>query len=292
MAAQRPHPLTTLLKKALFRLASGAFIVVQIGLLAFLVWTISEIIPDPNYFLLGTLLILFFAGPFLIGAFSYFVFQRMTREEYLGTEAERWLAERQAAKQKGIKRRKSLRRWALWIPSVSVLFFCLFLDETWPPVSRLFHPSAGNLLGYKVPIPLNWAVVMNEPDAGGEHTWSYVRAIRGRGMLRNSIDLFIGRKPSIAMSSITFYGASPKDEFAGLSLAPYNNKPITTRTYSLGSLTLTCEEFHARDRWIAEESRIIQCLTPKRDFSGEFEANGEDDPKDFLEIVRAIKKVQ
>ena len=40
----------------------------------------------------------------------------------------------------------------------------------------------------KFQIPLNWAVVMNEPDAGGEHTMvlTYANRIRGRGMLRNS----------------------------------------------------------------------------------------------------------
>ncbi len=74
---------------------------------------------------------------------SYFLFQRFTRAQYALAESERWLSERHKWDARQMRRRNRARRWVIWIPALSVLLFCLFLDETWPPVSHLFHPAAG-----------------------------------------------------------------------------------------------------------------------------------------------------
>jgi hypothetical protein len=112
-----------------------------------LVVVASELIPQDYYFLQVTLVTVFLLSPFAIGASSYFVFQRFTRVQYTLAESQRWVAERRNKDARRIQRRNRLRRWAVWIPASSVLLFCLFLDETWPPATHLLYPRSGRPVG-------------------------------------------------------------------------------------------------------------------------------------------------
>jgi hypothetical protein len=291
VAEQKPNPLLRLLNQALFRIAFGGFIVVQCVLFALLLWAVSEIVPEPNYFLLGILLVLVFAGPFLIGAFSYLVFRRITREEYLRAEADRWLAERHDANPSRIERLKRLRRWAVWIPALSVLLFCLFLDQTWPPLTHLLHPNYGRLGAYRVPLSLDWTVIFSEPDPGGRLDRSYVYANRWRGMLRSGIDEFVGRKPSMTSSSLSCV-SSRSDEFNASSSSADHGRLVATRTYSTGNVPLTCEEFVSQDPGTAGESRVISCVTPKHDFYCTLYRGGEEEDSELYRMVQRIKKTK
>jgi hypothetical protein len=141
------NPWVVLLWKILFRVAFGGLILLQFVLLVLLLWALSLILPEDNRIVTGTFIVLTLISPFAIGAASHFAFQRFTRVEYILAESERWLADRSTKDVDQIRRCNRLRRWALWIPALSVLLFCLFLGDTWPPTSHLLTPTAGRLIG-------------------------------------------------------------------------------------------------------------------------------------------------
>ena len=235
---------------------------------------------------MGIVLVLVSAGPFLIGAFSYLVFRRITREQYLRDEADRWLAVRDANPSR-TKRLKRQRRWVVWIPALSVLLFCLFLDQTWPPLTHLLHPNYGRLGAYRVPLPLDWIVIFSEPDPGGRLDRSYVYANRWKGMLRSGIDEFVGRKPSMTSSSLSCV-SSRSDEFNASSSSAAQRRLVATRRYSTGNVPLTCEEFVSQDPGTANELRTISCFTPKRDFYCALYRGGEEEDSEFYRMVQRI----
>jgi hypothetical protein len=121
--------LITLAGRIIFQIAFASLIFVQFVFVVLLLWGLSEIISGDNYFEVGILAILLLASPFLIGANSYFMFQRFTRAQYTLAESKRWLADRNKWNAHQIGRRNQIRRWIMWAPALSVLLFCLFLDE-------------------------------------------------------------------------------------------------------------------------------------------------------------------
>lgn len=139
--------------RALFRASFAVCILIQIVLFALLLGLISHF--WPSYFLIVVL----FIGLFLVGAGSYKEFQWLTRAEAVRLEAERWLAERRYPNPLQLKRRKTIKRWALWMPTVIVVATCLCFDGIWAFTSHLFHPGRGRLIGYEVSIPLNWTII-------------------------------------------------------------------------------------------------------------------------------------
>jgi len=291
VAERKRNPWFVLIEKMLFRVAFAGFMVVEFAVFVLLLWALSKIIPEPNYFLLGTLIVLILSGPFLIGACSYLVFQRMTQVEYVLSESERWLAERHETDPRRIERRKRLRRWAVWVPTVSVLLFCLFLDQTWPPVSHLLHPGYGRLGTYRVSMPLDWTVIFSEPDPEGRRSRSYVYANRWKGMLTSGINEFIGRKPSMTSSSLGCY-RSLSDEFDTFSSAGEQDHLVATRRFSLGNVAVTCEEFVSRDPKAANESHTISCVTAEHDFYCTLDGGDKNEGAEFYDMVQQIRRTK
>jgi hypothetical protein len=276
VANQKATPFLRLLKQVLFRVAFGGFIIVQLVVLWFLLWVASEIVPDPNYFLQGALLVLFFAGPFLIGAFSYLVFQRLTRVEYVLSESERWLAERHGVDPRRIKWRTRLRRWAVWIPAVSVLLAALYLDQTWAIASHLFHPGSGRLIGYRVSIPLGWTVDFGMPYVTKDQSWSFVTSKRINGSMRAGLDAYLGRRSRLAISEMAFYGASGR-QMETNQHSPFGkyDTQSASRTSAFGKGTITCSDY--TPQYDHETSfREISCFTPTGDFSCFFSGDEKD----------------
>ena len=109
-----------LIKEVLFRFAFGVCILIQLVLWALLLAGMSALFPSDSSFVIGLLILLLLLGPFAIGAANYFIYHRIVREEYTCTEAEKWLAQRRAGENSWVKRRKFLKRWAVWIPTVTV----------------------------------------------------------------------------------------------------------------------------------------------------------------------------
>lgn len=287
MAEPKPNPLFTLIKKVLFRVAFGGFILLQLLLLALLIAGTSSLFGPDNFFVQGILAILLFSGLFAIGAGSYLVFERMTRVEYILTESERWLAERHDGDPRRTKRRKQLRRWAVWIPAVSVLLAVLFLDQTWAIASHLFHPGAGRLIGYRISVPLNWTVGFGMPYLTKDQTWSFVSTQRIRGALGAAEDAYLGRKPGLVISEMAFYGASGRQVETNRH-SPFGNYDIliTSRTSTFGKETITCSDY-APHYEHENAFREISCLTPKGDFSCFFSGDETDVPQ-FYRTLQSV----
>ena len=280
--------LLALIKKVVFRAAFAGFIVVEFVAFVLLLWAVSGIIPDPNYFLLGILIALILSGPFLIGACSYLVFKQMTRVEYILTESERWLAERHDRNPRRIKRRKLLRRWAVWIPAVSVFLAVLFLDQTWAIASHLFHPGSGRLIGYRVSVPLNWTVDLGVPYLTKDQTWSLVSAKKISGALRAGWEVYLGRKPGLVISEMAFYGASGMQVETNRH-SPFGNYDalISSRTSTFGKGTITCSDYASPYERVSG-FREISCFTPKGDFSCFFSGDETDVPQFYRTLQSVI----
>jgi len=280
MVEQKPNPLFRLIKKVLFRVAFGGFIILQVVSLALLLAAISSLFSD-NFLIQGILGVLAFAALFPIGAGNYLVFRRTTREDYLQAESEKWLAERRHPNPPHLKRRKRLKRWALWIPTVIVVLMCVFFDEAWPLASHMVHPESGRLIGYQVSIPLTWAVAFNTyRNEGDAH--SIVVAQRYRGLLRAGSGLFVGRRPPFSISMMNFRSTPGGDPFASKPDTPI----ISRLTLPFGKRAITCWE-EPPPQWMIVR-RYILCSTPEGDFSGSFSGNDED-VSEFYRTLESTK---
>ncbi len=280
--------LLTLAGKVAFRIAFAGIIFLQFVVVDLLLWGMSEILPEPNNLVVGVLVTFILLSPFLIGANSYFLFQRFTRVQYTLAESERWLNERRKFDANQIRTRNRIRRWILWLPAVSVLLFCLFLDETLPPISHLVHPGYGRLGTYRVSIPLGWEVTYGDPDPEGSRERSYVRADHWKGMLKSGINEFRGRQPSLTSSSLSC--DSWREAHCTFSPLSDRDRLIGTRKYTQTGVELTCEEFLARDPWSGKESRTVSCVSAVRDFGCSLYGGDERDASEFYEMVQCIKK--
>ena len=144
-------PWFALIREVLFRIAFGVFIIVEVIVWLLFLLGVSVLFPKDNFLIEGVIVIFIFLGLFPIGAISYFIFQHATRAEYVMAESGRWLAERRATGNSWIRRRKILKRWVLWIPTVTVIVACMRrrdptnVDDV-RTIHSLFHAS-GDILG-------------------------------------------------------------------------------------------------------------------------------------------------
>lgn len=192
----------SLIREVLFRLAFGVCILIQVVLWVLLLGGVSALFKSERFFVQGVAVILVFAGQFPIGAANYFLYHRIIREEYICTEAAKWLAERRARDNPWIKRGKFLKRLAVWIPTVSVILILTSLDYTLAFASHLLYP--GRMVGYEVSIPLTWTYQYNYLDAYRNVVPNYVIASRFRGLWRAGSGLYIGRQLSVSTSTMQF----------------------------------------------------------------------------------------
>jgi hypothetical protein len=271
----------SLIKEILFRIAFGLCVVIQIVLWFFMVGGMLWLFHSNRRFVEGIFLTTVFAGLFPIGAANYFLFHRIIREEYIPTEAEKWLAERRRTNTQRIKRRKTLKRWALWIPSVSVILILASLDYTWAFASHLLHPGRGKLIGYEVSIPLTWTFRYADLGAIGNGVHVMVIANRFRGLWKAGSGLYVGRRP-FSTSTMDFR-TIPNGDW--LAMRP-DSATISERTLTFGKETIQCRE-EVRPRWM-ETGRQIRCFTPTADFSGYF-IGSDEDADEFYRVIKSIK---
>jgi len=228
-----------------------------------------------------TLITAIFAGPFLSGAASYTEYQWLTRAEAVSLEADRWLAERRHPNPRRLKRQKLIKRWAVWIPTLTVVLVCLFFDDTWAVGSHLLHPHRGRLIGYEVPIPLRWTILYSDLGINENGVHDIVVAARYRGLLRAGSGLYIGRLP-FSYSIMNFRSTPGGDP----RLSGPGREVISTRTLLLGGRAVTCLE-ERPPHWTPAK-RYIRCSTSNSDFSGDF--NGSDEDADeFYRTLQTVK---
>jgi len=143
-----------ILKRVLFFIAFTAYLLVQVILVGMI----------PAYWPTRVGVSLFFVGLFLSGTSGYVVLRRITRETYNRNEAEKWLALWKRPRVDISSRTMAVKRWAIWLPIATVMIVSLFFPETWAVVSHLSDRGSGRLLGYQVSIPVDWVIMMDEPD--------------------------------------------------------------------------------------------------------------------------------
>jgi hypothetical protein len=266
-----------ILKRVLFLVAFTAYLLVQVLLVGM---TFAYYWPS------RTGLILFLVGLFLSGACGYIVHRRITRERYNRTEAAKWLTLRTHPRIAYSTRIKSAKRWAIWIPTAIVMIAFLFFPETWAVVSHLTHRGSGRLLGYQVSIPVNWVVLIDEPDIDNSHIWSMVTAFQSKGLLRAGVTAYWRREPPIA--NMAFHATPLGDR--GPRLLP-NDKIVSTRTLPLGKGTVTCSEYVPG--WLRgredDETKFIVCATSQNRFYSWFDGNEASIP-DFYRTLQNARQ--
>ena len=244
--------------RTLFRVAFAGLIVIQVVLLGAFSAFVSAYWPS------HVLIALAFAGLPLIGAENYFLFQHLTRAKSVAVEAEKWLARRRrGTPTHRPKRRKIVNRFAPWIPALVAVGMCSFLGETFAVASHLFRSRPGNVLRYRVSIPLTWIVTQSEPDVNGNHAWSAVTAMRLRDVVRAGLDGYLRRSPVPFFSEMAFYGSPNGD--------PLNARApdgiVSTWASPLAGSTVTCWEYLPQYRGaLVDGRRFIRCSTPRGDF--------------------------
>jgi hypothetical protein len=271
------NPWLVLIEDVLFRVAFVTLILAQFIVFALLVIGIAFLLPRDSVLTQKILLGLFFAGPFLIGASSYLIFQRLTPVGYVLSESKKWLAERHHSNPRRIKTVKAIKRWVVWIPTITVIVICIFFDDAWAVTSHLLHPRRGRLIGYEVSIPLQWAI-----DGNAYMSKNFVVAGRYRGLLKAGGGLYIGRRPPFSYSLMNFRSAPEGDPLALKPASPI----ISERTLPLGNGTILCWE-EIPPHWMTEK-RYIHCFTSRGDFSANFSGSDED-AAEFYRTFQSVK---
>lgn len=273
--------LKTLASKVLFRIAFAGLIFLQFVLLVLFLWGISKIVPEDYGLFSGILITLVLMSPFAIGANSYFLFQRITRVQYILSESEKWLTRRRECRQR-TKHRKILRRWALWIPTLTVVLLCVFMDYTWAFTSHLFHFGSGKLIGYEVSIPLTWSIAYSDARTS-DNTFSIVVAERYRGLIKAGSGLNLGRRPPFSVSNMSFRSAPAGDE---LATRP-GSEVISVQLVRFANDSIKCWE-EVPPRWMTS-GRYIDCSTVTGNFSAGFSGTDED-VAEFYRVLRSAKR--
>jgi hypothetical protein len=269
--------------RTLFRVAFAGLILIQVVLLGAFSAFVSAYWPS------HVLIALAFAGLPLIGAGNYFLFQNLTRAESVGIEAEKWLARRgRGMPTHHPKWRKIVNRFAPWIPALVVVGMCSFLGETFAVASHMFRSRTGNVLRYRVSIPLTWIVTQSEPDMSGNHTWSLVTAMRLRDVVRAGLDGYLLRTPAPFFSEMAFYGSPNGDSLN--ARAP--DGVVSTWSSPLAGSTITCWEYIPQYRGAGVDSgRFIRCSTPRGDFSCWFRGKSRD-AQDFYRTLQSVRQTE
>jgi hypothetical protein len=169
-----------------------------------------------------------------------------------------------APKSTSAKEAKNDQETALWLPTAIVVLVCVFFDETLALASHLFQHDSGRLIGTRSPF-LNWMISTGAPYKNGSQTWSFVAATRTTGIVRAGVDVYLGRKPSLLVSEMAFYGASGEQvEINRHSPFGYDTM-LSSKTSGFRSGTITCSDYGPR--YQDEGSyREIACSTPKGGF--------------------------
>lgn len=151
------------------------------------------------------------------------------RHRAVTLESQRWLAERQLYPDASERLRHDRTvRWALCIPSLTVLFVFLYLPQVWGLVSRAANPHAGDLKGYTVTVPRTWPVLGSSGKAVS-------------GLALTSIASGLNRYRHFDIPLSFWYVHLPTEPVNDWT--PYQKRAeLARRTFALGNETLTCIE--------------------------------------------------
>ena len=219
----------------------------------FLKWLSRRISWDSQIInVLGTILLLLAASGF---ALCMFLALRRAGKWGVHLEARRWLAEREAGTTpREIKWHNRGIRIASCIPLVIVLLVFLFLPETWGVLSHLNQPRAGNLPGYRVPIPVTWIILFHDEQKDGQ---SSVNGMAGRG---TDLDIksYIPTHASLSSWEIGTGRYNQATKPAADTWISKNAEVLGRHVFTIGSESITCLEY-----WPAESHYSLHYLPPR-----------------------------
>lgn len=205
-----------------------------------------------------------FASGVVVGLFLVI---RRIRRRSVRLESARWLAERQSGISAGERRwRNRAIRWALWLPSLTVLLVFLFLPESWGIASH-FEFRTQALTEYQVRVPASWIIL--QQDAQLEPGYSYISGLAGRGMAF-SVTRYLHwwdvplSSWSVGTQPYAYLGASAPEHWV-----PKIENVIAQRDFLIGNTPLTCVDYwpsYLTERGKPQDSSIayIECSSPNR----------------------------
>jgi hypothetical protein len=189
---------------------------------------------------------------------------RRTEKKRIELEANRWLRERQTKTPTYRKWRSRVIRCASAIPSVIVLWFYLFVPQTWGLAAHLLRPGAARLNGYEIPVPATW-IVRDQYDSDDLlRTDSWIAGLVGTGSVSFKL---LNRNLTISDWNfrVKSYGNPQKEMEARETIHPQH--PIERNVIFIGNETVTCLEYGLYKSIIA-----VYCYGSKNlyaDFTGD-----------------------
>ncbi len=239
-------------------------LILLMGLPAALIeWAYNKYCIYPNSFLFPITRSLYPVVIWVMSSVLAFYIIKKERKRVVVFESARWLLERQAGIGARERRgRERAIRWSLWIPSLVVLTFFLFLPEVWGLLTHLQRPRAGQLPGYEFTIPPTWIIFSQYSNSltGA----SGVSGIAGRGM-----GLGAQRYLHFGDLSISSWGVGIA-EYDEPKRRPLDRDEVAVarRDFQIGRTKLTCFEY--RPSWNrplradAEPLALIECAGSDR----------------------------
>ena len=217
----------------------------------------------------------------MIAIFVYSLLK--TRKRRVQAEATKWLADRSktSARSSYVRWERRTKRWSMWGPVATALLVFLFLPETCAIVSHVLNPSAGRLYRYRVRIPLKWVAVGEwiEKDTG----YSSMTTLTGKGLARDW--RFLPQLSEVSVGTEEFEHRNVRTQ------QPNNLHLASTRTFSVGNVTITCwESVPFKQQW-AYVVRVVDCSSSNGDLIASFVGQKADIP-DFYDMLQSVKQTQ
>lgn len=208
---------------------------------AFLSWATTRLFPSA---------LMYEDVAFVIGMLpapiAFFFISRRFRDRNLEAEVERWLSDRNRYGAVAQRRRSRLKRWLLWLPTVTVLAFPFFWSPFEGTISRPLNLRIGDIPGYRATIPLGWTPVWVYERYG-----DYVTLLKFRGIRSLVVT-------QLSVSAMRFY-SGPTVLHRGtqelMDSDRENAAEFRVQTLSVTSGKLTCWEdtrkYSAPNYWAA-----------------------------------------
>jgi len=168
-------------------------------------------------------------------------YRRKTENQWVKTEAERWILARAREQTSPTPRwRKKLGRCLLWAPSASVMLTFLFLPEMAGLVSHLYNGRLVNLGRYQIKTPITW---VNTTD-GQTYLWT----LAAPGIGRIGLPTYWSRQ--VPVSSSSFYPVAHPEGQLNQNVPSASATVIAKHSFPFGKETITCWDLIYNNKYV------------------------------------------
>ena len=267
-------------RRALIGVLTAAAIMLGVLIQLVLVMLVCLLLPDRVADLVAFPILL--GATILIGAGSYFIYQRVMCTRSVRGEAERWLADRSRRTPQQRARLRRFKQIGIWIPTLLGTIFFLFAPEIFGVATHVLNPGPARLIGYEVSFPVTWIFI--GASSNDSHTWAVAGAIDCRGPLRGGRRRYWPLNPQA--SAVDVITSS-----SGSSIFRRNpNTPVSVRSVRIGAEPALCREYPRYYDW-EPTLRIVECSTLKEGISISF-AGDKSNLDDFYHSLELIRKTR